>query len=54
MDNNLKHIIKSITYIEWPGADDKKKIDDFWEKLKLAMPKVKNQPPVNAKIEQAA
>ena len=42
MDKNLDHIIKTITYLEWPGHDastrEKKR---FWEKLVLSMPKLR-------------
>ncbi|OWF36139.1 neurogenic locus notch homolog protein 2-like [Mizuhopecten yessoensis] len=40
MDPNLKQIIKSVTYLAYPGADStEKKIDHFWKKLTLSMPK---------------
>ena len=42
MDKNLDHIIKTITYLEWPGHDASKRAKKrFWEKLVLSMPKVK-------------
>ena len=42
LDKNLEHIIKSITYLVWPGEDaDEKDINKFWSKLKLSMPKLK-------------
>ena len=44
MDKNLDVIIKSITYIQWPDNEDKKKVAEFWEKLILAMPKLKPKP----------
>ncbi|XP_033727764.1 neurogenic locus notch homolog protein 2-like [Pecten maximus] len=40
MDRNLKQIIKSVTYIEYPGEDaSEKKANHFWKKLSLSMPK---------------
>ncbi|KAH3696185.1 hypothetical protein DPMN_083650 [Dreissena polymorpha] len=43
IDPNLKSILDSVTYIEWPG-DQSKKIDKFWQRLNLSMPKKKKQP----------
>ncbi|XP_060072655.1 uncharacterized protein LOC132552494 [Ylistrum balloti] len=40
MDPNLKQIINSVTYIEYPGKDpSEKKINHFWRKIVLSMPK---------------
>ncbi|XP_052760511.1 uncharacterized protein LOC128203241 [Mya arenaria] len=43
MDKNLKGIINSVTYLEWPEgeSDDSKKIEKFWKRLLLSMPKKK-------------
>lgn len=43
MDKNLKGIIDSVTYIEWPGQGDdiSKKKDKFWKQLQLSLPKKK-------------
>lgn len=38
-DKNLKAILNSVTYIEWPGESDSKKLEKFWKQLKLSMPK---------------
>ena len=47
MDKTLDHIIKTITYLEWPGDEGSdKEINRFWDKLKLVMPKLK--PPEQA------
>ncbi|KAH3696169.1 hypothetical protein DPMN_083634 [Dreissena polymorpha] len=42
MDPNLKSILDSVTYIEWPG-DQSKKVDKFWQRISLSMPKKKKQ-----------
>ncbi|XP_029640218.1 uncharacterized protein LOC115215177 isoform X1 [Octopus sinensis] len=41
LDKNLSYILKSITYLEWPGTSeqDSPKLSKFWEKLRLTMPK---------------
>ena len=39
MDKNLKGILNSVTYIEWPGDDSSKRLDRFWKKLQLSLPK---------------
>ncbi|XP_069106975.1 neurogenic locus notch homolog protein 1-like [Argopecten irradians] len=40
MDPNLKQIIKSVTYLSYPGEEaSEKKINNFWKKLSLSMPK---------------
>ncbi|CAG2220059.1 unnamed protein product [Mytilus edulis] len=39
IDKNLKAILSSVTYIEWPGESDSKKLEKFWKQLKLSMPK---------------
>lgn len=43
MDKNLKGIINSVTYLEWPGFGDDiaKKTEKFWKKLQLSLPKKK-------------
>ena len=43
MDKNLKGIIDSVTYIEWPGEgeDISRKRDKFWKQLQLSLPKKK-------------
>ena len=48
IDKNLKSIINSITYIEWPGESDSKKLERFWKQLKLSMPKKQVHLPSNA------
>ncbi|KAH3696182.1 delta and Notch-like epidermal growth factor-related receptor [Dreissena polymorpha] len=42
IDPNLKSILDSVTYIEWPG-DQSKKVDTFWQRINLSMPKLKKQ-----------
>jgi len=39
MDPNLKQIIKSVTYLEYPGTENEKKLSSFWERLELSLPK---------------
>ncbi|XP_052826212.1 delta-like protein C isoform X2 [Octopus bimaculoides] len=41
LDKNLSYILKSITYLEWPGSneEDRCKLEKFWGKLRLTMPK---------------
>lgn len=42
LDPNLEQIIKSVTYLEWPEDEDSVKIQKFWKKLVLSMPKKKD------------
>lgn len=39
MDDTLKYIIQSVTYITWPGENRRKAQGTFWKRLQLAMPK---------------
>lgn len=39
LDKNLKSILNSVTYLEWPGNDNSKKLERFWKKLELSLPK---------------
>ncbi|XP_060577096.1 uncharacterized protein LOC132734378 isoform X2 [Ruditapes philippinarum] len=45
IDKNLKGIIGSVTYLEWPSTEDtsnsSKKLDKFWKRLQLSLPKKK-------------
>ncbi|KAH3867706.1 uncharacterized protein LOC127867596 [Dreissena polymorpha] len=41
MDKSLKAIISSVTYLEWPIESESKKIDKFWKRLQLSLPKKK-------------
>lgn len=42
MDKNLKGIINSVTYLEWPKESEKsKKEEKFWKRLQLSLPKKK-------------
>ncbi|XP_071150267.1 uncharacterized protein [Mytilus edulis] len=41
MDINLQQILKSVTYLEWPGGDNPSKEKKFWTRLMLALPKRK-------------
>ncbi len=42
MDQNLKFLLETITYLEWPGIENSKKEEKFWERLKLSLPKLKS------------
>ncbi|CAG2186957.1 unnamed protein product [Mytilus edulis] len=42
LDPNLEQIIHSVTYLEWPGEEESLKIQKFWKKLVLSMPKKKD------------
>ncbi|CAC5420259.1 unnamed protein product [Mytilus coruscus] len=39
MDDTLKHIIQSVTYITWPGETSQRDVKTFWKRLELSMPK---------------
>ncbi|XP_052100367.1 interleukin-18 receptor 1-like [Mytilus californianus] len=39
MDDTLKHIIQSVTYITWPGETSQRDVKSFWKRLELSMPK---------------
>ena len=41
MDKNLKGIIDSVTYLEWPETSCEKKVEKFWKRLTLSLPKKK-------------
>ena len=41
MDKNLKGIMDSVTYLEWPGVSCEKKEEKFWKRLTLSLPKKK-------------
>ncbi|XP_069128055.1 uncharacterized protein [Argopecten irradians] len=42
MDPNLRQIIRSVTYIEYPGVDaTEKKLNTFWKRMALSMPKTR-------------
>ncbi|XP_052102440.1 neurogenic locus notch homolog protein 2-like isoform X2 [Mytilus californianus] len=43
MDENLKIIIESVTYIKWPGENTSKALDQFWKQLHLSLPKKHKQ-----------
>lgn len=43
MDENLKIIIESVTYIKWPGENSCKALDQFWKQLHLSLPKKHKQ-----------
>ena len=44
MDRNLKGILNSVTYIEWPGEENSKRLERFWKKLQLSLPKKSSAP----------
>ena len=39
LDENLQFILKSVTYVEWPGASNPQKQHAFWKKIRKALPK---------------
>ncbi|ESO88270.1 hypothetical protein LOTGIDRAFT_165708 [Lottia gigantea] len=41
IDATLKHILRTITYLEWPTIEDNKKETKFWKRLALSLPKRK-------------
>lgn len=41
MDETLRTILETITYLNWPEDNDPKKIEKFWKRLELSMPKKK-------------
>lgn len=43
VDKNLKSILNSVTYLEWPGQENSKKLERFWKKLELSLPKKSTQ-----------
>lgn len=43
VDKNLKSILNSVTYLEWPGPENTKKLERFWKKLELSLPKKSTQ-----------
>ncbi|XP_052777288.1 protein eyes shut homolog [Mya arenaria] len=45
MDPNLRQILASVTYIEWPHDETatQKKTDKFWKRIELSMPKKKQK-----------
>ena len=50
VDKNLLYILGSIPCLKWPGEGKEKKEKVFWEKLRLFMPKRRE----NARQEEAA
>lgn len=41
VDQNLRLIMESVTYLKWPENDNIKTINHFWKQLHLSMPKTK-------------
>ncbi|KAH3693317.1 uncharacterized protein LOC127863166 [Dreissena polymorpha] len=39
VDTNLKSLLNSVTYLEWPGLENNKKVDKFWQQMELSLPK---------------
>ncbi|VDI71033.1 Hypothetical predicted protein, partial [Mytilus galloprovincialis] len=39
MDDTLKHLIQTVTYITWPGETSQRDVKTFWKRLELSMPK---------------
>lgn len=51
IDKNLKTILNTVTYLEWPGHDHSKKLDRFWKHLELSMPKKRTSGSVSESLE---
>lgn len=49
MDPNLKTVLSSITYIEWPNdsSNNEKKIEKFWKRMQLSLPKKRSSSDTN-------
>ena len=47
MDPNLKSILSSVTYLEWPHESDDKKTEKFWKRLQLSLPKKRQNSDTN-------
>ena len=43
ISRSLSHLLKSITYLEWPQEGESKKEAEFWRRLLLALPEKKNE-----------
>ncbi|XP_070195602.1 uncharacterized protein [Littorina saxatilis] len=41
MDATLRSILETITYLDYPQDEDPKKLEKFWKRLELSMPKRK-------------
>ena len=52
VDKNLKSILNSVTYLEWPGQENSKKEERFWKTLELSLPK-KSQKTVSPSLSQS-
>lgn len=39
MDDTLSTILDTITYIEWPKGGNDKRVEKFWKRVELSMPK---------------
>ena len=50
IDKNLKSILDSVTYLEWPGIENDKKLERFWTKLELSLPKKSTSSSVSSQI----
>jgi len=46
VDKNLKSILNSVTYLEWPGFENSRKVERFWKKLELSLPKKSSPSPL--------
>lgn len=44
MDATLRSILETITYLDWPEDGDPRKVERFWKRLELSMPKRKSRP----------
>lgn len=42
MDETLRSILDTSTYLDWPQNNDPNKIEKFWKRLELSMPKKKS------------
>ncbi|ESP05292.1 hypothetical protein LOTGIDRAFT_152123 [Lottia gigantea] len=43
MDNALRSIVKSITYLTWPGEKKEADVNKFWKRLELSLPKKRQE-----------
>ena len=39
IDKNLKTILNTVTYLEWPEDENTRKVEKFWKQLELTLPK---------------
>ena len=53
MDPNLKTILSSVTYLEWPNeSSNEKKVEKFWKRMLLSLPKKQSRSESNKSSPQ--